>query len=135
MITDKPEAARSTDTGGRSARGESAAAISNAIVRLLRTQAGRGPTKARTLISSDLVVTTLRDCLTTADKTLADNGDADLVMRARASLHDAIRSEAIATVEEITGRQVAAYLRDQSHNPDVAVIVFVFAPSTDLKAV
>ena len=46
------------------------AAISNAVVGLLRDFTGRGPTQARTTIGSDTVVVTLRDSLTKAERTL-----------------------------------------------------------------
>ena len=100
-------------------------AISNAIFHLLRVHAGRAPTTARTVLTSDLAVVTLRGCLTTVERTLANLGETGMVMEVRAALHDVIRAEATAAVEEITGRRVVAYLTDQEHEPDVAIIAFV----------
>ena len=104
--------------------------ISNAIVRLLRLHAGRGPTKAKTTITQELAVVTLRDCLTVAEASLADGGHGQHVKNGRHALHHAIRAAAIAVVEDASGRRVAAYLSDQHHAPDVAVIVFVFEQPT-----
>ena len=54
--------------------GSLSAAISNAVVGLLHDYTGRGPTQARTSISSDTIVVTLRDSLTKSERTLADHG-------------------------------------------------------------
>ena len=84
-------------------RPSNSAAISEAVVRLLRVSTGRGPTSASTLISPDLAVITLADCLTTAEQTLAAQGHAKVASRLRTALHEEIRSEAVATVEDVTG--------------------------------
>lgn len=99
-------------------------AISNSMVQLVRAHAGRGPTRAKTEISSGLVVVTLGECLTTLEKSLADRGNEALVRQARAGLHEGMRDEAISIVEAATGRRVIAYLTDQNHDPDIALIAF-----------
>ncbi len=106
------------------ARGD-ALAITNAVVRLLRAHSGRGPTRARTTIAPDLVVVHLRDCLTTGEKTVVGAGHAELAVQGRDILHEAIREESTAMVEEITGRHVVAYLSTQAADPDHALIAFV----------
>ncbi len=50
------------------------AAISNAIVRLLREYTGRGPTKARTTIRENVVLVMLEQTLTKGEKSLANEG-------------------------------------------------------------
>ena len=105
--------------------GGDALAITNSVVRLLRAHSGRGPTRARTAISPDLVVVHLRDCLTAGEKTVVGAGHPQLAIRGRAVLHEAIRQEATAIVEEVTGRHVVAYLASQSAAPDHALIAFV----------
>ena len=100
-------------------------AITNAVVGLLRSHAGRGPTKARTVVSSDLIVVHLRDCLTVGEKTIHDSGQRELLARVRDVLHDAIREEATAAVEEISGRRVVAYMHSQEADPDHALLAFV----------
>lgn len=99
--------------------------ISNGIVQLLRARAGRGPTRAKTLISAELVVVTLGDCLTPLEKSLVGGGEAALVRRTRDLLHHGMREEATAIVESATGRRVVAYLSDQVNDPDLALIAFV----------
>ena len=108
---------------------DTAGAISTRVVRLLRKHTGRGPTKAKAIISSDLVVVTLGDCLTTAERNVASAGHGELVEHTRGVLHQAMRAEATAIVEELTHRQVTAYLTAQHHEPDLAILVFYLAPA------
>ena len=112
----------------RESAGGIAGAISTRLVSLLRQHSGRGPTKAKALISSDLVLVTLADCLLTYEQHLVAAGHGELVERARGVLHQGMRAEAIAIVEELTQRRVDAYLTAQHHEPDVAILVFYLAP-------
>jgi uncharacterized protein YbcI len=117
------------------ADGETAAAISRAIVGVVRTRTGRGPSKAKTAMSVDLAIVTLGDYLTAAEKTLVSEGGTALAKRFRTALHDGMRAEAVAAVEAITGRQVAAHLAAHDHDPERAIIAFHFSPRTYLKGV
>ena len=107
--------------------GELTAAISTAIVRLFRVHTGRGPTRAKTILSDELVVVTLAECLTTAERQLAGAGHVELVLETRRALHEGMRDDATALVEELTGRKVIAYLTDQELFPDLASVTFVLA--------
>ncbi len=104
------------------------AAISNAVVGLLRDFTGRGPTQARTTIGSDTVVVTLRDSLTKAERTLASRGQALEVLAMRRAFQDTMREDLIAAVERLTMRKVEAFLSDNLHEPDVAVEIFLLVP-------
>jgi len=104
------------------------AAISNAVVRLLRDYTGRGPTRTRTTIGSDTVVVTLRDSLTKAERTLAERGQALEVLAMRRAFQDTMREDLIAAVEELTHRKVEAFLSDNLYDPDVAVEIFLLEP-------
>ena len=104
------------------------AAISNAVVGLLREFTGRGPTQARTTIGSDTVVVTLRDSLTKAERTLASRGQALEVLAMRRAFQDTMREDLIAAVERLTHRTVEAFLSDNLHDPDVAVEIFLLVP-------
>jgi uncharacterized protein YbcI len=106
---------------------ETAGEISTRVVGLLRKHTGRGPSKAKAIVSGDLVLVTLADCLTTAETEVAAAGHGELVARARSVLYDGIRAEATAIVEELTRRQVTAYLTAQYHEPELAILVFYFA--------
>jgi uncharacterized protein YbcI len=104
------------------------AAISNAVVGLLRDYTGRGPTHARTTIGSDTIVVTLRESLTKAERTLAQGGQALEVLAMRRAFQNTMRDELITAVEALTGRAVEAFLSDNLHDPDVAVEIFLMCP-------
>jgi uncharacterized protein YbcI len=97
-------------------------------VALLRGYTGRGPTRARTSISGDTVVVTLRDSLTKAERTLAGRGQAVEVLAMRRAFQDTMREDLIAAVERLTCRSVEAFLSDNIHEPDVAVEIFLLVP-------
>jgi uncharacterized protein YbcI len=105
--------------------GSLSAAISNAVVGLLRDYTGRGPTHARTTIGADTIVVTLRDSLTKAERTLAQHGQALEVLAMRRAFQNTMRDDMIAAVERLTGRRVEAFLSDNLHEPDVAVEIFL----------
>lgn len=115
------------DAADKPTDGEIAGAVANQIVGLLRKHAGRGPTKAKCAITADLVVVTLADGLTTLETRLAAGGNIELVRLVRRELHDGLRPEATAIVEELTQKQVVAYLTAQEREPDLAVLIFYLA--------
>ena len=107
--------------------GSLSAAISNAVVGLLHDYTGRGPRQARTSISSDTIVVTLRDSLTKSERTLADHGRGLEVLAMRRAFQETMREDLVAAVEKLTGRHVEAFLSDNLHEPDVAVEIFLLS--------
>ena len=107
-------------------KSEAAREISRAMVSLFKKYTGRGPSFARTHIHEELVVTVLGDTMTPAEQTLKGEDRAEMVREQRRVFQDAFRREAIAMVEEITGRRVVAFLSDHAVEPDYASEVFVF---------
>jgi uncharacterized protein YbcI len=105
-----------------------ASAISNLAVRLLTDYTGRGPTKARTYIDENLITIVLQDTLTRGERSLVRNGETSLVLANRKAYQRSMGSELVASVEEISGRRVLAFLSDNHIEPDYAVEVFVLAP-------
>jgi uncharacterized protein YbcI len=108
--------------------GSTAAAISTAFVALLRDFTGRGPTHARTTFGSDMIVVTLRDCLTTTERALSERGLGSEVIAIRRLVQSALHGDMIATVEGLTGDRVEACFGDHSFDPDIAVEVFLMYP-------
>jgi uncharacterized protein YbcI len=105
-----------------------AVSISNRMVRLLARYVGRGPTKARTTLSQNLVVVTFGDTMTRAEHNLVAAGEADAVAAMRRVFHASMREEAIRAIEEVLGRDVIAYLADIDTSANVALVAFVLAP-------
>lgn len=120
-MADTPHAPVDPDATVRSV----AAAISNAVVGLMHEYTGRGPTRARTAISPDMITVTLHDCLTKAERTLADNGYAAEVLAQRRLIQHTMREDLVTAVQTLTGRTVEAVLNDYLHDPDVAVEIFL----------
>jgi uncharacterized protein YbcI len=111
--------------------GATTAAISNAVVRLLAEYTGRGPTKAKTTLSRDLVVAVLQDTMTKAEHTLAKNGQAQSVLDMRHRFQMAMREDLIAAVEMNVERKVIAFMSGNHIDPDMAVEIFVLEPQPE----
>jgi len=125
-------AARSAETPRQDSRAMSpAVAISNHMVRLLAHYVGRGPTKARTTLGSNLVVVTLGDILTRAERNLLEFGEADTVVSTRRAFHGAMREEAVSAVQDIVERRVIGYMADVDTEANMAMIAFVLEAEPD----
>jgi uncharacterized protein YbcI len=101
------------------------AAISNAVVGLLRENVGKGPTKARTFHSDKIVVCVLEDTMTRAEQSLVTHSKEDYVLGMRHALQETMQKEMTSSVEALTGRKVVAFMSANHINPDVAAEVFV----------
>ena len=106
------------------------AAISEAVVRLLAETTGRGPTKAKTTIDGDLIVVVLQNSLTPGERFLADDDRGEQVLDMRRAYQDAIRTNAIVAIEDLTGRNVTAFMSANHIDPDLAAEVFILKPQT-----
>jgi uncharacterized protein YbcI len=106
-------------------RGSASAAISNACVRLFRESTGRGPTKAKTVISRDLVTVVLQDTMTAVERTLVAGDHSDEVLHLRRQVQQLMRDNLIAAIEINLERKVIAFMSDNHIEPDIAVEVFV----------
>jgi uncharacterized protein YbcI len=107
---------------------EIGAEISNAVVRALSEYSGRGPTKARTTYSGDLIAVVLEDTLTKGERTLVAHGRSDLVLDTRREYQSAMEPRLRSEVEKISGRTVIAFMSENHIDPDMAVENFVLAP-------
>jgi uncharacterized protein YbcI len=106
--------------------------LSRAMVALYKEYVGRGPTQARAYVEEDLITIVLQDTMTTAEKTLAEEEEKDLVRGVRRVLQGKFREDAVEIVERLTGRDVKAFLSDHAIDPDIAVEVFVLDPGEDV---
>jgi len=101
------------------------AAISSAVVGVVREYTGRGPTKARTSIRDNVVVVLLEDTLTKGERVLVRNGRADKVLDIRHEYQSATKEDCIAKVSALTGRSVVAMMSTNNIDPDLAVELFI----------
>jgi uncharacterized protein YbcI len=112
-------------------RGALAAAISTSMVSLLHRYTGRGPTRARTTIDDNVIVCVLGATLTKGEKSLVDGGDHEVVLESRRAFQRLMRDDAIASLQELCGRRVVAFISGNHIDPDLAVEVFILEPLAD----
>jgi len=105
------------------------AMISTSAVQVIHEYTGRGPTKAKTVISEDLVTILVADTLTRGERKLVDNDDADEVLQLRHHYQRIMRLELVAIVERQLNRKVVAFMSQNHIDPDLAVEVFVLEPT------
>lgn len=114
---------------GRPLSGERLSRISTELVRLHAKFYGRGPNKSKTHIVEDTVICILRGGFITIEDTLIGSGYQDSVLQLRRDFQQAMEQQFRRVVEEATGRRVIAYLSMVHVDPDLAIELFVLAPS------
>jgi uncharacterized protein YbcI len=115
--------------------GEVLAAVSNGIVQIFSEFYGRGPTKAKTYINDNFVLTVLEDILTTVEQTLVDRGREDLVREVRLSFQEAVAPRFKEAVQVATGRKVLTYHSQVTFHPVMGFEIFVLdAPPVGMEA-
>jgi uncharacterized protein YbcI len=107
--------------------------VSRAMVALFKEYVGRGPTHARTYIHDDLIVVVLQDTMIKAEKTLAEEGEEDLVRGVRRVFQGKFREDANSIVERLTGRKVACFLSDHAIEADTAIEAFVLTDGESVE--
>jgi uncharacterized protein YbcI len=111
--------------------GELQAALSNAIVRIMREFYGKGAARSRTMIFDDYVFVVLEDVLTTAEMTLRNGGQGDLVRRVRMRFEDLMTATFVGEVQRLTGRTVVAYHSQVVLEPPSCFEIFVLDPTQE----
>jgi uncharacterized protein YbcI len=111
----------------RSDHGATMAAISRRIVGLLKEYYGKGPTKARTYQSGDLVVVVLAGGYTQAERTLIEQGRGKTVLDLRAEFQEVMGTRFKQVIQEELRRDVLAFMSAAHHDPDYNVEVFILA--------
>jgi len=105
-------------------------AISNDMVRIYKDQFGRGPTKTRTnWAGPDVVVVTLEDTFTPAERRLRTLGEHERLRDLRMLFQYAELAAFCAPVERLTGRKVKAFLSGIDTEADLACEMFVLHPT------
>jgi uncharacterized protein YbcI len=111
--------------GERTAGGTLLEAVSNLVVGIYANHVGRGPTKARSYVSGDIVVCLMEDTMTRAERTLVESGRGEAVAEIRAALRETMRREMMEGVERLMGRRVVALNSGGNLEPDVMSELFL----------
>lgn len=95
---------------------------------LLGEYTGRGPTQARAHINRDSITVLLHDTLTKGERRMVAGGHSRIVLDTRVVFQEMMRDELVASVEDLTGRTVVAFMSANHIAPDMAVETFVLEP-------
>ena len=103
--------------------------VSNRVVTLFRDFSGKGPSACKThWAGSDMIVVLLRGGFTIAEQTLYEGGHEKSVRDSRHALQDTLEGRMSEIIEEVTGRQVVAFMSASHQVPDLQVEMFLLEP-------
>jgi len=109
------------------------AAISREMVRLYKEQFGRGPTRARTEFAGpDVLVATLEDSFTPAERRLVEMGQVDRLRDMRTYFQHATEGDFCTSVEALLGRSVRGFTSGIDVAHDISTEVFYLEPGPDV---
>jgi hypothetical protein len=112
--------------------GPQLAELSRQLVQLMRRDAGRGPTRAKSYWAGpNVLLTIFGDGFLMSEKTLLDHGLEGVAMAYRGAIQQTLREAMREEVEDTTGRRVVAAMGCAHHDPDLMVELFVFEPFKD----
>jgi uncharacterized protein YbcI len=107
------------------AGGQLLAAISTKIVGILREHYGRGPMKAKTYALDDIIVVVMRGSgFTALEQTIMDSGQPERVIELREDFQRMMATRYREMIEELTGRNVVAFLSQAHVEPDITMEIF-----------
>ena len=127
-MLDRHEGRTRTAEAGEEIARPAASDISTGMVQLMARYAGRGPTRARTTVNTNMVAVVLEDTLTKAELNLVAARELESIVHMRRTFQTMMREEAIALVERATGRKVRAFIGDIDPDSNVAGYLFVLEP-------
>jgi uncharacterized protein YbcI len=99
--------------------------ITNRIVAFMREHYGRGPIKAKTYVLDNLIVCVLSDGFTAIERTMMEGGEPERVLEMRRDFQRMMKVRYSEMIEELTGRQVLAFLSQAHVEPDLTVEMFL----------
>src|SRR5437868_8705688 len=107
------------------AGGQLLAEITNRIVAFMREHYGRGPIKAKTYVLDNLIVCVLSDGFTAIERTMMEGGEPDRVLEMRRDFQRMMKKRYSEMIEQLTGREVLAFLSQAHVEPDLTIEIFL----------
>jgi uncharacterized protein YbcI len=120
-------------SGEEPERGTLLVAITNAIVGLHKEHYGRGPTRAKTYYTGDLIVCLMREGFSMVERTLFESGQREAVLEQRAAFQRAMQGRYTEAIERLTGRRVIAFMSNTHQDPDLVAEIFVLEANDILR--
>jgi uncharacterized protein YbcI len=102
------------------------ARISNEFVTMLKEYWGLGPVQAKSYMMDDLLLIVMRGGMTTAERTMLNFGQHDLVRSFRQTFENEMTQKLTGKIEKLTGRKVLTYQSQVLFDPFVVAELFVF---------
>jgi uncharacterized protein YbcI len=102
--------------------------ISREMVLLQKRYGGKGPTECKTFIHTNLIVVLLSGGYSPAEQTLFEAGRFVDVRQMRTAFQDTMELQFTEKIEELTGREVIAFMSAIHQDPDLALETFVLKP-------
>jgi uncharacterized protein YbcI len=104
------------------------------MVRLYKDQFGRGPTRARTEFAGpDIVVASLEDTFTPAERKLVAMGELDRIRDMRTYFQHATEEEFCEAVEGLLGRKVRGFTSGIDVARDISTEVFYLEADDEVQ--
>jgi uncharacterized protein YbcI len=105
--------------------GQLLAAISNRIAGMLREHYGRGPINAKTYVLDDMIIVVLRGSgFIPLEQTIMDSGEPERVLAMREDFQRVMADRFGQVIEELTGRNVVAFVSRGHFEPDITMEIF-----------
>jgi len=106
-------------------RGQQLLELSNAVVRVHKEYYGKGPTKARSHLSQDMLVVVLEGGYTHSEHTLLGSGHGREVAQSRIAMQETTEPALRQAVESILERRVRSFMSANDPNADAQVEIFL----------
>jgi uncharacterized protein YbcI len=115
-------------SGSQAERGLMLAAVSRAIVKIHKDYLGKGPVRARSHVSGNVLVVILEGGFLRGEQTLQERGHTREVVDSRHAMQDALKQEYKQAVETILYRSVRSFMSAADPEEDLQVEIFVLHP-------
>jgi uncharacterized protein YbcI len=105
-------------------------AVTDAMVALHQRYHHRAPVTAKTLmLGGDLLACVLGGVYTTVEQTMIELQHSTVVQETRSAFQDAMQHKFIAAIEELSGRDVLAFISNHHVGPDIEIELFMLKPA------
>jgi uncharacterized protein YbcI len=111
--------------------GELLAEISRSMVQLYKELYGKGPTKARTYITDDLVVCVLEGGFHRGERALLEHGQDETVVTQREAVQETMRDRFVELIERLVDRKVVSFISGVDAATETSADLFVLESSAD----
>jgi uncharacterized protein YbcI len=114
--------------------GELMAEISRSMVQLYKELYGKGPTKARTYITDDLVVCLLEGGFHRGERALLEHGQEEPVVTHREAVQETMRDRFVELIEQLVERKVVSFISGVDAATETSADLFVLDSPGELTA-